>query len=455
MEVITLSVACVVSIMVFVVRPVYGLVLYVAAIAWYPSDLMVSVGTIDFTVRRIVVLALLVRLLLQTNKGHPFRLILLDKLVVAYFAAEMLAGAFSGSPLMALLENRAGAIFDMVLPYFAVRMAIQTKRQFLQLLKGVILVAVPLAIVGFCECLTGWNPLAFLRVYETSDAAMVYYVAPERFGLTRASVGFSHSIMYGLFFAMLGPTCAGLLRNTREKLVCGISLALMTLGVFASMSSGPVLAAVLAVAFILFFPWRRHWKTAVTAIVLLCASVEIVSNRHFYDVLGRFAFSSRTAWYRSRLIDVALFEGGMSHHWLTGYGYDMDPGWGPRLDGRSRTDTVNHYILELHRFGLMGLVPFLAVNIAAVKWVRKAYLASTATTDKWLAWCVAGSLFGLWNAMMTVSLFGPPTSVFFVLLAFAGLLPGVLGEPVKASANAAPRRGGGKTAATFQPSVSY
>ena len=454
MEALTLFVACVVSVMVFVVRPVYGLILYVAAIAWYPSHLMVSVGTIDFTVRRIVVLALLARLILQAKADRPFRFILLDKLVAVYFVAEFVSGALTGSPVMALLENRGGAAFDMVLPYFAVRLAIQTRQQYLQLLKGIVLVAAPLGVVGLGECLMGWNPLGFLRVYETADTGMAYYTSAERFGLFRASVGFMHSIMYGLFFAMLGPACAGLLRNTRGKIWCWIGLALMGLGVVASVSSGPVFAAVMAIGFILFFPWRHRWKVAVTVVVLMCTSVEIISNRHFYDVLGRFTFSSTTAWYRSRLIDVALFEGGMSNHWLTGYGYNVDPGWGPSLDGRSFTDTVNHYILELHRFGLVGLVPFLAVNIAAAKRLRKAYIASALTADQWLVWCVSGALAGLWTAMMSVSLFGPPTTVFFLLLAFAGLLPDIVGEPATARVNAARVRGPNGAGAA-QPSVSY
>lgn len=454
MEALTLAVACVLSIMVFLVQPVYGLILYVTSIAWYPSYLMVSVGTIDFTVRRIVVLALLVRLILQTKGPRRFQFVLLDKMVVAYFAAELLAGAFTANSMMALFENRSGAMFDMLLPYFAVRLAIRSREQYLQLLKGIMLVAAPLAVLGFGECLTGWNPLSFLRVYEVADVGTVYYTASERFGLIRATIGFSHSIMYGLFFAMLGPACAGLLRNTREKIVCWMGLALMGLGVFSSVSSGPVLAAAMALVFIAFFPWRRQWRAAVTVVVFMCASVEIISNRHFYDVLGGFTFSTQTAWYRSRLIDVALFEGGMSNHWLTGFGYNVDPGWGPRLDGRSKTDTVNHYILELHRFGLVGLVPFLAINLAAAKRLRKAYLASALTEDRWLVWCVSGGLFGLWSAMMTVSLFGPPTTVFFMLLAFAGLLPDVLGEPAKVRVNVAVVRGPNEAAAA-QPSISY
>jgi hypothetical protein len=454
MEALTLAVGCVLAVMVLVVRPLYGLILYVAAIAWYPSYLMVSVGTLDFTVRRIVIMALLAKLLLQTRTTRSFHFILLDKLVIAYFVAELVAGAFSAVSMMALLENRGGAVFDMLLPYFAVRLAIQTRQQYLQLLKGILLVAAPLGVVGLGECLTGWNPLGFLRVYSTPEAGTVYYTAAERFGLIRASIGFSHSIMYGLFFAMLGPACAGLLQNTREKIMCWLGLALMGLGVFSSVSSGPVLAAGMAIGFIIFFPWRQQWKVALTVVVLMCASVEIISNRHFYDVLGDFTYSSQTAWYRSRLIDVALFQGGMSGHWLTGFGYGVDPGWGLRIDGRSHTDTVNHYILELHQFGLIGLSLFLTVNIAAFKRLRKAYRASATMADQWLVWCMSGALAGLWGAMMSVSLFGPPTSVFFLLLAFAGLLPDVVGEPATVRVNVA-RVAGPSVATAAHSTISY
>jgi hypothetical protein len=453
-EQITLLIGVVVAVAALFVRPVYGLVLYFASLAWYPSFLAVSVGTIDFTVRRIVILGILVKMILQTDAMRRFRMIWLDKLVIIYFAAQLASGAFTAASLMALLENRGGAVFDMVLPYFAVRVLINTREQYLQLLKGVLVIAAPLAIAGLCECITGWNPLGFLRAYGDLEGGTVYPMAAQRFGLFRAAIGFSHSIMYGLFFAMLGPTCAGLLRSVRDKTVYGIGLAFMIVGVLASVSSGPVLGALLASLFILFFPWRRHWRVAVTVIVVMCASVEIVSNRHFYDVLGDFTFSSETAWYRSRLISVALFEGGMSGHWLTGFGYGIDPGWGPRIDGMPYTDTVNHYILELHRFGLVALIPFLAMNLAAAKRLRQGYRLSVSDSDRWLIWCVSGALFGLWSAMMSVSLFGPPTSVFFVLLAFAGLLPGVLGEPAKVRANVARVRGRGEDAA-FQPSISH
>jgi hypothetical protein len=454
MEALTFAISMIVSIAVFFVQPVHGLILYLASFIWYPSFLTVSVGTIDFTVRRIVVIAILFRLLLQEDTVRSFRLILLDKLVVLYFVAELIAGTMTASSVMAMVENRGGAMFDMVLPYFAVRLAIRTRQQYVQLLKGILVISGPLAIAGLGECLTGWNPLGFLQLYQGPQAGQTYYAAAQRFGLSRATITFSHSIMFGLYFAVLGPACAGIYYSIKNRMLFWFAMFLMGVGVFASVSSGPVLATLAALALMGFYRWRRYWKVAVATVILMCGSVEIISNRHFYDVLGRYTLSSETAWYRSRLIDVALFEGGMSGHWLSGYGYDVDPGWGPKIDGRAATDTVNHYILELHRFGLIGLGAFVAMGIAAAKRLRQGYLLSTLDSDRWLVWCVAGALFGLSATMMTVSLFGPPTTIFFMLLGFAGLMPRVLGEQVRSRMNLAPATRSRVTGA-IQTSIHY
>lgn len=204
-------------------------------------------------------------------------------------------------------------------------------------------------------------------------------------------------------------------------------LSLMALGVFSSMSSGPILAAMLAVMFIAFYRYRRYWKIVVVFLIIMFSLVEIISNRHFYDVIGRFTFDSRTAWYRSKLIDVALFQGGMSSHWLTGYGL-IDPGWSSKIDNRDHTDVVNHYLLVLCRYGIIGLIPFIVVIVSAFKMIIKSFQESILERDRWLIWCLAGALFGLLVSMFTVSLFGPPTSIFYILFGFCGVLPIILRE---------------------------
>ena len=428
MQAVTLFFGVLAGAAVFFLTPVYGLILYIAALAWYPSYLSVPVGTIDFTVCRIVILAMFANLFLQTSLPRQFKFIWLDKLVVIYFLCQILAGAITTQSTRAFLENRAGAVFDMVLPYFAVRMIIRNKQQYLTLLKGILIIAAPLAIIGFYQCLTGNNPVGFLKEYRAWGAPKPY-VPLLRLGFFRADVTFSMSIMYGLFFAMFGPVCVGVFSYAnKNKIIYWAGLGLMGLGVFSSMSAGPLLSVVLAIPFIVFFRWRKYWKPVVIIIITMCGLVEIISNRHFYDILGGFTFNPASAWYRSKLIDVALFEGGMSGHWLTGFGQTADPGWGLRIDGRG-TDAVNHYLLVLARYGLTGLLPFLAMCTIAAKRLIDAYKLSLFEPDKWLVWCLSGALFGLTGAFMSVSLFGQPTTVFYMMLGLCGAMPIVVSRP--------------------------
>ena len=427
MEGVTLAIALVASALVFFLSPVYGLIMYVATLAYYPSYLSVPLGTIDFTVRRIVILAIFVKLFLLTDLPGRFKFIWLDKLVLIFFAATILAGATTTRFLMAFLENRAGGIFDTVLPYFAVRMIIRNKQQYLTLLKGILIIAAPLAIIGFYQCLTGENPVGFLKGYSawgpSTDAPI-----PRR-GFFRADVTFSHAIMYGFFFAMFGPVCAGILGYAkRYKTLCLIGLGLMGVGIFSSMSAGPIFTALLAILFIAVYHWRKSWKLMAIAVIMMCVCVEIISNRHFFEVIDRFTFNVGSTWHRSRLIEVALFEGGMSGHWLTGYGWGVDPGWGAQIDRRPRTDIVNQYLLILSGLGLAGLVPFLAMNIGVIKRLVDAYKASALQSDKWLIWCLSAGFFGLAGGFMTVCLFSQPTTIYYMMIGFAGAIPTLVGQ---------------------------
>ena len=426
MEGITLGIAMAAIVLVFFLSPIYGLVVYIAILAWYPSYLAVSIGTIDFTACRIIILAIFAKLLLQTDLPSWFRFIWLDKIVIIYFLCQIVSGAFTTRSLIPFLENRAGAVFDMVLPYFAVRMIVTSRKEYLTLLKSILIIAAPLAITGFYQSVTGHNPVGFLRKYHTWKVASRYVPIP-RYGFFRADVTFPMSIMYGLFFAMFGPVCAGILRIAKEyKTLCWVGLGLMGVGVFSSMSSGPMLAGLLSILFIAVYHWRKYWKPIAIIIIVMCGSVEIISNRHFYDVLGGFTLNPATAWYRSKLIDVALFEGGMSGHWLAGFGFNVDPGWGPKVDGRLHTDTVNHYLLILHSYGLVGLVPFLAMSAVVLKKLIDAYKACTSDSDRWLVWCLSAGLFGLMGAFMSVSLFGQPTTIYYMMIAFAGVMPVII-----------------------------
>jgi len=425
MELVTLTIAVLASLIVFLTRPIWSLVVYFALLALYPSYLTVKFGTIDFTVCRIVILVIFLTVFLRTNLSRSFRFILLDKLIIIYMAAQMLAG-LTTTDAMQLIENRAGAVFDLLLPYFAVRLIITHKSDYILLLKCILIIAAPLAVIGLYQCLTGNNPAGFLKGYRAWSTGGGGYSPISRFGLYRADVTFPMSIMFGLFFAEVGPVCAGLSKHIKKDniIYLYIALALTGVGVFCSMSSGALLAAVFAVMFLGFYPYRRYWRQAVFAIVVMCVAVEIISNRHFFDVVDRFTFSTGSAWYRSRLMKVAL-GGGMSGHWLTGFGF-ADPGWSRQIDGSSYTDIVNHYLLILARYGLVGFIPFVCIIFTGLKKLVVAYRNALTASDRWLIWTLAAAFFGLLGGFFSVSLFGQPRIVLFMMFGFCGVMDKII-----------------------------
>jgi len=424
----TIAIGVVAATIVLCVSPLWGLCVYVAVLAWYPSFVSIPIGTIDLNVTRIVILAVFIKLLLHGDEIKKFNLVTADKVIIVYFILQITASVFTANSMVQLIENRAGAAFDILLPYFAVRLILRNKQQYITLLKAIMIISVPLMAVGMWQCFTGYNPFGFLWQHYAWETEMTFTQLHQRSGLFRANVVFPHPIMYGLFFAMFLPVCLGLLRLPKgDRELYYVGAAAMFLGVFTSLSSGPALALLLSLGFIVFYKYRKYWRQALTVAIVMCLTVEVISNRHFYDVLGRFTFNPGTAWYRGRLFEVAFFEGGMSGHWLAGYG-PADPGWGPKIDMRPFTDIVNHYVLVLARYGLIGLIPFLVLLITVLKRLKDTFRMRLSPDESWLAWCVLAGLLGLLGGMFSVSLFGQPTVLFYMILGFAVTMPEMMGR---------------------------
>ena len=418
MQILTVLLAVIGSLLVLVVSPLQGLIVYIISYLSYPySAGLLSISTIDFSVSRIIIIVLVVRLIFATDLTRGFTVIWLDRLVVMLFAAEIAAGVMT-SEARVLVENRLGDFCDMALPYLAVRLIVRTKEDYISLIKAVAWATAALSIVAFYESLTGVNLLNFGHDVSGSEVRLRYF--------HRAQVTFRHAIYFGVFSGMTGAVCLGLIRNTGNKSRLFLVLAgLVFLGAFSSMSSGGLLALVGAIGFVSLYRWRRSWRGIVAFVVIMCVLVEIVSNRHFYNVIDRFTFESSTAWYRARLFEVAFFEGGMSGHWLLGYGL-ADPGWGPRIDMRDHTDMVNHYLLELARYGLVGFIPFCLVIIVALKNLFRGFWSLARDEDTWLIWCVAGGFFSVLLAFNSVSLFEQPMIMLFMMFGFCVALPPML-----------------------------
>ena len=418
---VTLLIAVAAGILMFFVRPVFSLIVFIATLIWYPYYLTVKVGPANFSVSRILVVVIFINILLNSDILNKFKFVLADKFVIAFAALCLMAG-LTTTESGTMLVYWGGSVFDTVLPYFAVRIMLKSRDDYLKLLKWVMIVSIPLSIVAVYQSVTGNNPFGFLQRYNAFAQDPKDYVAISRGGFYRANLGFSVSIMLGLYFAIVLGWCVGLSKGVKsEKNLLYIGLGVLGLGVAASMSSGPLTALIVLMPVLALYKYRQYWKLFVGTILLGIFLLQIVSNTSWYMALSRLTFSEETAYYRVLLIKKA-FGGGMAGHWLAGYGL-VDPGWGEYLFGRNHTDACNQYIEILIMYGLLGLVPFLGILAYAFVRLREAFVLAKADSERWIVWSIMSTLIALLVTFMSVSLFAQTRTVFFMLLAFCANMP--------------------------------
>ncbi|MCE5229787.1 hypothetical protein LLG95_09355 [bacterium] len=433
MQTVTLLIALFASLLILALRPIYGLWVYAAAVFWYSQRLTVEIFTLDFTVQRIVVVALLLRAMLSSDVRHRFHPTVIDAWVVVVWMASFFAFQLN-EPMNLVLVREGGALMDTLLPYAAVRLIVNGRHELVRFIQCLALIAVPLAVFGVVQSLTGYNVAGFMELHaawgierQLGEIGLVREVAGIPF--YRATITFGNYIAYGMYFPCVAALVMALWHERswpRPFLILMLAIALM--GAMASVSSAPVLATMTIAAFACCFPFRRYWPAGVAVILCGILFIEVFSNRHFYHVLSRIAFSGETAYYRIRLFDEA-FGGGMNGHWLAGYGY---VGAGPGNDNTHfawrQLDLVNLYIHRLARTGLVGLVPLLMLNIMFYWRLYKAGHGAAQIEDEWLVWAVAGGLVGLNLALMTVTPLEQIMTMFYMLIALANSMPLIVAQ---------------------------
>jgi O-antigen ligase len=410
------------SILIFLLRPVLGLVVFITASVWYPYYLTVKLGMLDFSLARILICVIYARIFLIDGTYKSFRLQSPDKLMIV-FAALCLVAGLTTTESVQMVEYWGGSVFDTLLPYFAIRLIVKNKDDYYKLIKWVMIVSIPYAITAVYQSVTGNNPFGFMESYNAFSLNHAAYTPQLRTGFYRANLTFGVSIMLGLYYAVIFGWSAGLASYVgKNQPLFYAGMATLILGLAASMSSGPLTALVVLIPVLVLFRYRKYWKVFIAFVIGGIVIIEIASNTRWYEAMSRLTFSEETAYYRIMLIRKAL-GGGMAGHWLAGFGL-FDPGWGPDIFGKAHTDLVNQYLEILVMYGLLGFLPFVAVLFACFKVLRESFLKAGSEADRWLIWSLMSTLVAMMAAFMSVSLFAQTRTVFFMLLAFCANTPG-------------------------------
>lgn len=224
---------------------------------------------------------------------------------------DLLYFAFAGWTALCILINRglgggiqpAGQFVLETAVLYAVVLTSMTRREhFDRLVKAYIVIVAVLTPLAVLEALSGTHILLDFADRLVGRRPMSGTLAGERLGLTRVTSVFEHPILYGVF-------CAGLVGYAwylANGVLTGLArIALLLTATFLSLSSAPLLVAMLQVAFIAAeratrgAPYRGYAVFAALAAFIVL--VQAATSRGIFGVVMLLTFSGHNTYYRREI----------------------------------------------------------------------------------------------------------------------------------------------------------
>lgn len=385
-----------------------GIIVF-SMIIW-PEYLRIFIGPVAFSIPRFAALILLIRLLLK-NRHLKIKRNSIDSLVVVIWLWIIFATVIEGSAL-SHTSQMIGKGLDTVLMYYIARMSFHDENDLKAFYGWLVITAISMCIIGVIETTTSYSVydgFTQYREWHWIDKANSY-----RLGMLRAKASTSVHIYFGMFMMMI----AGMLWSIRKYIDNNIKYKIALLSAFlaalTSLSSGPWLACAFIIIFALLEKRTKYINKILVLLAIFTLFLEMSSNRHFYNLIDYLALNSGTAWYRTRLLEIAVNN--LNEYWLFGAGSNMPHHWGQQLDGRLHIDIVNHFLM----IGLYGGLPAMFMYIAMhVKTFKYAILARKKYADekqRSLLYGLLATILALDISSMSVSLFGPPLILSYILV---------------------------------------
>lgn len=288
---------------------------------------------------------------------------------------------------------------ETLLPYFGFRLLFHVHGGLRRLFPPlVVAAAVPVALIGVWESLSGHNPVVGPGsiVYSATGYTTNWNVPLYRAGHLRALSTFGQPIALGMF--LLIPLAFAMNRRGRRYL---LAVLLLIAGIAVTYSRGPWIAAVLVV---LLLAARNRRRTLVLGLAVALTALLVPTVQHVVTESGASGNEAgNSALYRVGLLSEAW------HH-LSLFGH---PSTNLQTLIPNFADVTSLFAATILRSGLVGLLE-LGVIIALG---FRAYIRARRGWDgDYLAACVA--LAACFLGMITVTLITNYQIFFWVLVAF-------------------------------------
>jgi len=381
----------------------------------WPEFLRFPVGPIQMSVPRLLAIAILIKAFTVKTEGKV-SLNIVDFFVFVGWFWTVIANIIVEAEFYQL-SQMIGRFFDTVLIYYVAKIVFQKESNYKNLYFWLALTAISMAIAGIYEAVTWSSPY---HVFNSGEARISGY-SEIRYGFLRASASTQQSIYFGLAMVFIVGFIWGYKSIIVSSTLTRFVFISSNVACLTSLSSGPWLGLLVFWSITVFYYYPRLIKPALILLLLLIISIELLSNRHFYNLIDYFAIDKRTAWYRTRLLEVAVEH--LHEYALFGYGSYKPHHWTAMIDDRDHIDIVNHYILIVTYGGLFALFTYIASHYYAIKYAIKFLMLGPATNLKRLVFSCVAIIISLDFSSMSVGLFGPPLILSHIVL---GMVVGIV-----------------------------
>ena len=358
-----MAVAAVIVLLIALATPTESLMqLYVIVLILVPNAIQVALGGFALTATRALAPAILgVFLIRLLNGRESVRRSPLD-LAIAFFALTLLVGFVlttqSGdvSSKRYAISRLIAFAFEYFSVYYLVFWTVQGEAARRRMVAVAVAALGVAAGYGVLEAFTHHNFVNDLNTgLAKEDVVRRIFVRAD---LTRARSLYEHPISFGTALAMALPLALHLTsyaRSERGRLISYAALAVMTVGLVASVSRGPYIAAILALACVFLF--GRTGRVRVKLVVTLTVA-GIVAVTFAWPLFQRLLATFQIdASVNSRLVDYPLVMQIFRAHPIVGQGLGT-------LNPLSFQYVDNYFLKTLGELGAVGVAAMLILLVS-------------------------------------------------------------------------------------------
>lgn len=407
MSPLVIIIIIVLGVMVLTLPKKYVAIPILISICYVTIGPRITIAGADFTISRIMIIISLVRIFSRAENSN-INSCKLDKLMMLYVLFTLITGTLRNQSLSGFV-NRGGVAFDAIGFYYIMRTLFSDEQNIDTFFKILAIILIPLAVLMLLEQQSGRNPFSIFGGVRDYSAM--------RNGRVRAAGPFMHAILAGTVAAAAFPYIATLWYEKKKYLFSAGMFAVLAI-VFSSASSGPIMSLFFGMVGMLCWICRNKMRQIRKGLFYLLITLEIVMEAHVWYLIARIDLTgSSTGYHRAQIITTALDH--LHEWWLIGTNYTrhwMPTGvsWSP-----DHTDITNQYVLIGVNGGLISLVFFVLLIIAAFQSIGIGLQNSQSTIQKRKMWSVGSVLFVHMITFLTVAYFDQSITFFYITLALA------------------------------------